>query len=83
MEWLKTDPKLTRCWWYSRPPYIMSLALQIGRIADEYVRNEFLVKICVVLWIDDTGGLVCGVDEKRRKDFAREIFGGTSIYLVD
>jgi hypothetical protein len=61
----------------------MSLALQIGRIADEYVRNEFLVKICVVLWMDDIGGLVCGVDEKRRKDFWREFFGGTSIYLVD
>jgi hypothetical protein len=52
----------------------MSLALQISRIADDYVRNEFLVKICVVLWIDDTGGLVCGVDEKWRKDFWREIF---------
>jgi hypothetical protein len=61
----------------------MYLALQIGRIADEYVRNEFLVKICVVLWIDHTGGLVCGMDEKWRKDFWREIFEGTSIYLVD
>jgi hypothetical protein len=46
----------------------MSLALQIGRIADEYARNKFFVKICVVLWIDDTGGLVCGMDEKWRKD---------------
>jgi hypothetical protein len=61
----------------------MSFALQTGRIADEYVWNEFLVKICVVLWIDDSGGLVCGVDEKWRKDFWREIFGGTSIYLAD
>ncbi len=61
----------------------MSLALQIGRIADEYVRNNFLVKICVLLWIDDTGGLVCGVDEKWRKDFWSKLFGGTSIYLVD
>ena len=61
----------------------MSLALQISRIADECVRNQFLVKICVVLWIDDTGELVCGMDEKWRKDFWREIFGGTSIYLVD
>jgi hypothetical protein len=57
----------------------MSLALHFSRIADEYVRNKFLVKICVVLWIDDTGGLVCGVDEKWRKDFWRDIFGGTSI----
>ncbi len=61
----------------------MSLALQIGRIADEYVRNAFLVKICVVLWIDDTGGLLCGMDDKWRRDFWREIFGGTSLYLVD
>ncbi len=59
----------------------MSLALQISRIADEYVGNKFIVKICVVLWIDDTGGLVCGVDEKWRKVFWREIFGWTSIYL--
>ncbi len=56
----------------------MSLALQIGRIADEYVRNEFLVKICMVLWIDDTGGLVCGVDKKWRRflegNFWRDIY---------
>jgi hypothetical protein len=52
----------------------MSLALHVGRIADEYVRNKFLVKICVVLWIDDTGGLVCGVVEKWRKDFWKEKF---------
>jgi hypothetical protein len=61
----------------------MSVALQIGRIADEYVRNDFLVKIYVVLWIDDTEGLVCGMDENLRKDFWSGIFGGTSIYLVD
>ncbi len=60
----------------------MSLALQIGRIADEYVRNKFLVKICVVLWIDDTGGLVCGVDEKMEENFFEGNFW-KDIYLFN